>query len=350
MSFFSHLFKKAKPETHKPRDPEPVKRDSGPVPEWKNDDLEIARAAVMRISDQEELLEIVRGKNYAVEIEAQKQLIKILRPDTEQDVLFEIADSFGFVPLRVKAASMLRDRDLLEKVAGKKYFLGEDINEAAKKQLRAIARSEGIAEETSSVDQCKAGDIVVFGTWEGDPLYWKVLAAEDDRVLLLTKETLGRKAYHTSSPATWDKSRLRADLNGDWFYLNPQVFSPAERERILSVTNDSPGIHYQNQTTWEECYANAGAEAEDHVFLLSCLQARKYFPGNEILWRLDTGLYKFYSSEELAAAFPWWLRNATRQNSAAVVVTTDGVINCCGFTVTNDTVPRVRPAMWVSRG
>ena len=59
--------------------------------------------------------------------------------------------------------------------------------------------------------------------------------------------------------------------------------------------------------------------------------------------------FEFPMSEELESEKPWWLRNSTRKGAAAVVVTTWGIINYNGFSVTEAYTPQVRPAMWVSR-
>lgn len=103
-----------------------------------NPDMDIARLAVGKISDQDLLIKIVKEKNYAIEIEAQKRLMDIIDPDTDQKVLFDIADTFGYIPLRVKVAGMLKDKELLTQIANKRYFLGDDINAAAKKRLAEL--------------------------------------------------------------------------------------------------------------------------------------------------------------------------------------------------------------------
>lgn len=345
------LFKKKTPDNDTG---ENRKQTSDTIPDWKNPDRDIACSAVSRITDQGLLIQIVKEKNRSVEHEAQVRLQEILSPDTKQEVLFEIADSFRYVPLRIKAAEMLEDQDLLTTIANKQYFLGDEINEAARKKLTKLTASCPVKEGTLTIEhrsECKAGSDVVFGKWDGIPLTWKVLAAEEDRMLLLCNDLLGNRAFNYEKPATWDISQLRKDLNGEWFYNNPEVFSQAERDLILTVSNDSPGISYQNQTTWDECYADKGNDVEDRVFILSCNEAMQYFSGETVIWQppMSDNRFKFYSSPDLAAPHPWWLRNATRRNSAAVIVTVQGVINCEGFSVDNTSVPEVRPAVWIAR-
>ncbi len=117
------------------REPSP---DDVEASDWTNPDMDIARLAVGKISDQDLLIRIVKEKNYAIEIEAQKRLMDIIDPETDQEVLFDITDTFGYIPLRVKTAGMLTDKELLKKAAEKRYFLGDDINAAAKKRLAEL--------------------------------------------------------------------------------------------------------------------------------------------------------------------------------------------------------------------
>ena len=117
------------------REPSP---DDVETSDWKNSDMDIARLAVGKISDQDLLIRIVKEKNYAIEIEAQKRLMDIIDLDTDQKILFDIADTFGYIPLRVKAAGMLKDKELLMQIANKQYFLGDDINATAKKRLAEL--------------------------------------------------------------------------------------------------------------------------------------------------------------------------------------------------------------------
>ena len=117
------------------REPSP---DDVEASDWENSDIDIARLAVGKISDQNLLIRIVKEKHYSIEIEAQQRLMDIIDPETDQKTLFEIADTFGYIPLRVKATGMLKDKELLRQIANKQYFLGDDVNGAAKKRLAEL--------------------------------------------------------------------------------------------------------------------------------------------------------------------------------------------------------------------
>ena len=196
------------------------------------------------------------------------------------------------------------------------------------------------------------GDGIVFGRWRDEELIWQVLAVEEDRMLLITARSIAGRAFNKSGPGTWDVSSLREELNGDWFYLNPKVFTDAERAAILPETHDSPGISYQNKRNWSQLYTQGGGEAEDHVFLLSVAEACRYFHVTKEDWQKDGmgyNTYMFPISEDLSFPVSWWLRNSTRSQAAAVNVLTYGMINYNGYTVSDSSSVGVRPAMWISR-
>ncbi|NLI52885.1 MAG: hypothetical protein GX417_01015 [Clostridiales bacterium] len=203
-----------------------------------------------------------------------------------------------------------------------------------------------------NLSACMAGDHIVFGKWKGAPLYWTVLDAQGDKLLLITDECLETKPFHLSGAAAWDTCSLREELNGEYFYTNHDVFSEKERQAILETTNDSPGIYYQNVRNWEELYTNPGNDTQDYVFLLNVVEACKYFNvtgKGEMRDSMGYKAFEFPQSERLSAEFPWWLRNSTRKGAAAVVVTTHGMINYNGFTVSERHTPQVRPALWIRK-
>lgn len=104
-------------------------------PAWMSDNLEEARAAVEKLTDQSLLIDIVKSKNYCIETQAEKRLLEILSDQTEQPVLADIAKNFSFLPLRKKAVEMLTDQTSLAEIAKKNYYLGGKICEAAVKKL-----------------------------------------------------------------------------------------------------------------------------------------------------------------------------------------------------------------------
>jgi len=220
------------------------------------------------------------------------------------------------------------------------------------KCVRCGAKRPPVVVERDSLADYRTGDCLAFGRWKGERLVWRVLDVQADSMLMITQACMEPRPFNRTSPATWDVASLRAELNGEWFYANPEVFTEAERAAILPQTHDSPGIYYQNQRTWEEMYAQRGGDVEDRVFLLSVNEAVRYFNATREDWMKDGmgyNAFRFPVSEDLAAEYPWWLRNATRRGAAAVVVTAYGMINYNGFSVTEGTIPRVRPAVWVSR-
>lgn len=120
---------------------------------------------------------------------------------------------------------------------------------------------------------CAVGDIVVFGRYRQsmnasdnqEPLQWIVLAAEEERVLLLSLDAIDRKLFHegldTYTEPSWAESTLRGWLNTDFIY---SAFSAQERKALLSTELDNSG--------------SGAAAARDCVFLLSAEEAAAYLP------------------------------------------------------------------------
>lgn len=203
-----------------------------------------------------------------------------------------------------------------------------------------------------NISECLAGDCIAFGKWNGAPLCWIVLSVQADRLLLITKECLDMKPFNLSGGATWDNCSLRSELNGEYFYKNPDVFNENECQAILNTTNDSPSVYYQNKRNWEELFGKNGNDTQNYVFLLNVGEAIKYFNVTGTGTMSDNmgyAAFEFPQDESLSAEYPWWLRNSTRKGEAAVVVTTFGIINYNGFTVSESRIVHVRPAMWISK-
>lgn len=242
----------------------------------------------------------------------------------------------------------------------KKKKIDETVNQSTKEGKTAKQTTQFDEKKESkmppvikeSISECLAGDHFAFGKWKGKPLYWIVLSVQDDKLLLITRECIENKPFNLSGEATWDRCSLRSELNGDYFYKNSNVFNDNERKSILETTTDSPGVYYQNQRTWEELYTKGGSDTQNYVFLLNIGEACTSFNVTGEGWMRDSMGYqtfKFPEDKSLSAEKPWWLRNSARKGGAAVVVTSDGMINFNGFTVSESSIVHVRPAMWISK-
>jgi len=180
------------------------------------------------------------------------------------------------------------------------------------------------------------GSLMKFG---GD--YWRVLAVEKGKVLLLSGKILEERAYGGS---TWESSDIRKYLNGE--FLNS--FTQADRNRIADtkvVTNNNP---------W---YGTTGGNAtNDKVFLLSLEELVQYFgdsgklknrPGQDDYYFSDQYSQSRIAYDKNGTASWWWLRSPGFSTITAAIVDGDGDVNVNGLYV-YILYGGVRPALWLN--
>ncbi len=181
-----------------------------------------------------------------------------------------------------------------------------------------VVTAEDVASNNmASLDKnISVGDIVSFGKNDRE---WIVLDKEEEKVLLLAKESVGERQYHTMyKDITWEECSLRQWLNYDFYNGS---FSETEKERICETIVKNPDN--------PEYGTEGGNDIEDKIFLLSLDEAEKYFE----------------DEEARAIGTSWWLRSPGNNSEFAAEVLADGYINPSGFTV--DPKEAVRPALWV---
>ena len=152
------------------------------------------------------------------------------------------------------------------------------------------------------------------------PLRWRVLSREEGRMLVLCERAVAVLPYHPElQDVTWESCALRSWLNRVFL---PLCFSPAEQERIVPTTVQTPDN--------PNFGSSGGNGTEDRLFLLSAEEA--------------AGLLKDDAARSLGCW--WWLRTPGFDNSFAASVTPDGSVVRLGSFVDGDDYA-VRPAMWV---
>ena len=189
------------------------------------------------------------------------------------------------------------------------------------------------------------GDTVFFGRYnqnEGvEPLEWLVLDKKDGQALLLTKYGINSVQFHTTYAATtWAKCRLRFWLN---FYFLSDAFTQGERAQIVTTTvSADPNPSYSS---------NPGEPTSDPIFLLSILEAEKYFPDDASRLCVPTPYTKkrqIYTDPQKGTCW-WWLRTPGSDTPFAALVDVHGKIYERGYMV-DDAQNAVRPAIWVKLG
>ena len=174
-----------------------------------------------------------------------------------------------------------------------------------------------------------SGDATVLGRMSRhagepeQPIRWRALKTEPDRMLLLAEEPVAYLPFQKEpAEVTWETCDLRRWLNGVFL---PLSFTPAERARILPTEIRTPDN--------TEFGSSGGRDTRDCLFLLSLDEVRALLPTDESR-RFETW---------------WWLRSPGFDNSFAGKVTPDGtVVRMGGFVDSEDYA--VRPAVWVRTG
>ena len=197
----------------------------------------------------------------------------------------------------------------------------------------------------------KVRDCVAFGKYHqtalgvnSTPIQWRVLAKENNRVLIISEKALDRQRYNTSNTnVTWETCSLRKWMNGT--FLN-NAFSAEEQAQIQN-TNVSADENPQYST-------NPGNATTDKVFLLSITEAEKYLTTDEsrkcvpTAFTKEQGAYvdKQFTTASGEATCWWWLRSPGRIQNYDAFVYNDGSVRCRGLDVCNN-FGCVRPAMWI---
>ncbi len=178
-------------------------------------------------------------------------------------------------------------------------------------------------------------DMVKLGTWQGQPLYWRVLSVKDGDAYLLADRVLADKAYHeTEESVTWEKSTLHEWLNGN-FYQN--AFSGEEKAGIRNVMWEN----FDNS-----CYGTeGGADTTDPVALLSLADIVKKEYGFPTAYCCKSEMRAAVDGKKEGS--DWWLRSPGYYNSSAAYVFSDGYAYPYGRRV-DDSYYGVRPALHFS--
>lgn len=200
----------------------------------------------------------------------------------------------------------------------------------------------------------QAGDKIEFGNYE-----WRVLDIQNNTALIMTETMVGQRTYHNcAGDVTWADCELREYLNSEFY----NMFSEADRSRIVAVTNKNPDNPWYG--------SEGGTDTLDHIFLLDIEETVcKYFgdSSKNLENRSPKQRYWFQKKDEnngkRRSTFDgyvwwWWLRSPGRDNRRAVYIHGDGNIGIQGngtfryssntiHPLTNDNCGGVRPALWL---
>jgi len=170
----------------------------------------------------------------------------------------------------------------------------------------------------------KVGDVVYFGTDNGQRIEWKVISIRDRMALIISSNCIGIKPYHEiGGDITWADCTLRKWLNNEFI---DEYFTPEEQAKILPrKIYNGKNPHYNTP---------GGIPTTDKAFLLSIKEAKKLFadyPVAELPLRANNSW--------------WWLRSPGAYPYGAAFVYDDGFVDKQGSRV--DQLMGVRPALWL---
>lgn len=208
--------------------------------------------------------------------------------------------------------------------------------------------------DTTPIAEAEVGSVISFGSYEQDnntengmePILWKVLAKEDDKLLVITRDVIDCRRF--DCPETidydWATSELAEYLNGEFVET---AFTADEQTKLVDTELPPPSAS-------PVMVSNVVDEHPiNKVFLLDLEQVQTYLPTDADRIADATGyasakkVFKGEDAAEDATACWWWTRSPGYRGHERVLIREDGSIREDGvyyyFTHCG-----VRPAAWIS--
>lgn len=208
-----------------------------------------------------------------------------------------------------------------------------EIDEITKAARKIICESISQLLEDDSV-----AEIIKFGEYQNEKIEWRILAKENNKLLVISKYALDRQPYHTTrTDITWESCSLRSWLNNE--FLN-EAFSETEQSMIAITTiKNAKNLEYGTP---------GGANTHDKVFILSIAEVEKYFSSDSYRQAEPTayGVAQGEYVNDDDGNYSWWLRSPGRSRSHVAYVYSGNVFDD-GVIANNDDVA-IRPAMWIN--
>ena len=199
------------------------------------------------------------------------------------------------------------------------------------------------------LETVKVGEEIYYGAYEQDGyrpngkeiIKWLVLAREENRFLVISKDCLDTQPYHNTycDEITWETCSLRGWLNETFL---EGAFDDDERARIVPTIVSNPNnLEYAT---------SGGNDTLDSVFLLSWNEVDEYLAFDVDRQATPTAYAKgrgAFIDEKGRCA--WWLRSPGRYKDQAISIMQDGYMPAYGKDVNDESIA-VRPAMWIDLG
>lgn len=201
-----------------------------------------------------------------------------------------------------------------------------------------------------NMSSCNTGDKVYFGsypqsqksdgTYEVEPIEWRVLENKNGELLLLSEKILDVQPYHNIAgvDTTWAECSLRTWLNNNFYNT---AFNENEQE-LISTTNLVNGNNPFSGVS-------GGKNTQDRIYLLSysdCLNADYGFSTSAGSSDTRLPVPSKYAEDKDPGASNWWLRTPGKYGSSACHVYTSGSIGSDGYYVLSPI--GIRPALRIN--
>lgn len=207
---------------------------------------------------------------------------------------------------------------------------------------------------------CKVGDIITMGTYNGKPIEWIVLNIDDKgNKYILAKDSISIKAYDSAESGEWnkindtteferdkeaeysDEELINAKGSNDWSKSNIRIWLNSRDKKVkYEGTSPDSKAFYDSRIAYdkEEGFLNAFTEDEinkivetdgDYVFLPSVEEVNDYIINGDVIFpeaeitkeALDadrTGEVSALASE-YGGKFPWFTRTKSDDSIYKVV-------------------------------
>ena len=277
----------------------------------------------------------------ASEAESQQESIKASEAESQQESIE--ASEAESQQESIEASEAESQQESIEASEAESQQESIEASEA-ESQRESQEESERLAAATIS---CEVGDIITFGTYEQDNnlsngselIEWLVLDKEDNKALVISKYALDVKPYNAKGDeVTWETCDVRKWLNGEFYN---EAFSAVERKQIEEVIVSAEDNELEA--------TDAGNDTKDNIFLLSNLEAYRYFEDDysRICYPTEYALAQGAETKEENGGCKWWLRSPGSGSDQATQVLEEGRVYEYGHMVFFDFLC-VRPALWIT--
>lgn len=227
-------------------------------------------------------------------------------------------------------------------------------NKEYDKAIIKFKELDGYKDSKDQIGQCrdkllktaKVGDYVYFGSYEQDNdttngkeyIKWLVLEKKDNKLLVISKYALDCQPYNeVYKSVTWETCTLRKWLNDE--FIN-EAFSKEEQAYIPTITVPA----HKNP----EYDTDPGKATKDKVFLLSAVEAEKYFTSDKERKCKATYYAEAKGASVMSNRYSGWLlrspgdysRGCCRVNYGGCVYYRLYYVSLSSF--------GVRPALWIN--